>query len=75
LKKNGKAMVVDLCEHGFEEFKTEMGDLHLGFKPENIFRIARKYFSKVKVDKLLEICCKCSGRSAEIFVAFMQNCS
>jgi len=40
LKKNGKAMVVDLCEHGFEEFKTEMGDVHLGFKPENIYRMA-----------------------------------
>ncbi len=75
LKKNGKALVVDLCEHGFEEFKTEMGDLHLGFKPENIYRMARKHFSKVKVDKLPEICCECSGRSAEIFVAFMQNCT
>ena len=75
LKKNGKAIVVDLCEHGFEEFKTEMGDVHLGFKIENIYIMARKYFSKVKVDKLPEICCECSGRSAEIFVAFMQNCT
>ena len=75
LKKSGKAIVVDLCEHGFEEFKTEMGDVHLGFKPENIYRMARKYFSKVKVDKLPGICCECSGRSAEIFVAFVQNCS
>jgi SAM-dependent methyltransferase len=73
LKKRGKAMVVDLCEHGFEEFKTEMGDVHLGFKPENIYKMARKYFSEVKVEKLPGICCECSGRSARIFVATMQN--
>jgi len=75
LKKKGKAIVVDLCEHGFEEFKTEMGDVHLGFKPENVYKMARKYFSEAKVEKMPEICCECSGRSAEIFVAFMQNCS
>ena len=73
LKSKGKAMVVDLCEHGFEEFKTEMGDVHLGFKPENIYKVARKYFSEVKLEKLPEICCECSGRSARIFVATMQN--
>jgi len=75
LKRKGKAIVVDLCEHGFEEFKTEMGDVHLGFKPENIYEMARRYFSDVKVEKLPGICCECSGRSAEIFVAFMRNCS
>jgi len=75
LKKKGKAIVVDLCEHGFEEFKTEMGDVYLGFKPENVCDMARKYFSEVKVEKLPGICCECSGRSAEIFVAFMKNCS
>jgi len=73
LKKNGKAILVDLCEHDFEEFKTEMGDIHLGFKPENVQEMAQKHFSKVKVDKIQGICCECSGRSAEIFVAFMQN--
>jgi len=73
LKSKGKAIVVDLCEHGFEEFKTEMGDVHLGFKPENIYKMARKYFSEVKIDKLPGICCECSGRSARIFVATMQN--
>ncbi len=73
LKKSGKAIVVDLCEHGFEEFKMEMGDVHLGFKPENVHEMARKYFPKVKVEKIPGICCECSGRSAEIFIAFMQN--
>ena len=73
LKSKGQAIVVDLCEHGFEEFKTEMGDVHLGFKPENIYKMARKYFSEVKVEKLPGICCECSGRSARIFVATMQN--
>ena len=75
LKKKGKVIVIDLCEHGSEEFKTEMGDVHLGFKPESVHEMAREYFSKVKVEKMPRICCECSGRSAEIFVACMQNCS
>jgi len=73
LKKRGKAIVVDLCEHGFEEFRTEMGDVHLGFKPENVYEMAKKYFSEVKVEKLPGICCECSGRSARIFVVTMQS--
>jgi SAM-dependent methyltransferase len=73
LKKRGKAIIVDLCEHDFEEFRTEMGDVHLGFKPENIHEMAKKYFSEVKVKELSGICCECSGRSAKIFVVTMQN--
>jgi len=73
LKKRGKAIVVDLCEHGFEEFRTEMGDVHLGFKPENVYEMAKKHFPEVKVEKLPGICCECSGRSARIFVVTMQN--
>lgn len=75
LRKGGKTVVVDLCQHGFKEFKTEMGDVHLGFKLRDIRKMARKYFSKVEVKKLPGICCKSSGRSAEIFVAEMQNAS
>jgi len=73
LKMNGKAIVIDLCEHGFEEFRTEMGDVHLGFKPEHVNKIAKKYFSEVKIERIRGIWCGCSGRSAEIFVATMQN--
>jgi ubiquinone/menaquinone biosynthesis C-methylase UbiE len=73
LKKNGKAVIVDLCEHSFTEFKEEMGDIYLGFKPENIKRMAQKHFSTVEVKKIPGIRCKSSGRSAEIFVATMQN--
>mgnify|MGYP005834296703 CR=1 FL=1 len=73
LKKKGKAIVIDLCKHSFKEFRTEMGDVHLGFKPENIYKMAKKYFPIVEVDKLPGICCKSSGRSAEIFVATMKN--
>jgi len=74
LKKKGKTIVIDLCEHSFEEFKIEMDDVHLGFNPEEIYEMARKHFSDVKVEKMAGIYCKCSGRSAEIFVAVMQNC-
>jgi SAM-dependent methyltransferase len=73
LRKDGKAVIVDLCEHSFTEFKEEMGDIHLGFKPENIKKMACKHFSTVEVNKLPGISCKSSGRSAEIFVATMQN--
>lgn len=73
LKKNGKATVLDLCEHQFEEFKTEMGDLHLGFKLENVREMAKNYFPQVKIEKIPDIGCECSRRSAEIFVALMLN--
>jgi len=73
LKKKGKAIVVDLCKHSFKEFKTEMGDLHLGFRLETVHEMAQKYFSKVKVEKMSGICCECSGHSAEIFVALMHD--
>ena len=67
----GKAVVVDLCKHSFEEFREEMGDLHLGFEPELLKGIAEKHFSKVHVKKIPGICCTNSGRSAELFVAVM----
>jgi hypothetical protein len=50
-----------------------MGDIHLGFKPERIYKMAKRYFPTVKVEKLPGIHCKSSGRSAEILVATMQN--
>lgn len=73
LKADGKAVIVDLCEHGFEEFKTEMGDVHLGFKLEEIAKMAGKAFAEVHVEKMRGICCECSGRAAEIFFASMHG--
>src|SRR3990170_3766086 len=73
LTDNGKAVILDLCEHKFAEFKTEMEDVHLGFKLEDIRKKATKYFSKVTIEKMAGIGCTCSGRSAEIFVATMRN--
>ena len=73
LKKNGKAAVLDMFEHDFEEFKTEMGDIHLGFKQESIYEMARKHFAEVEVEKVSGIRCECSGRSTEIFIAKMQD--
>jgi SAM-dependent methyltransferase len=71
LKEDGKAVVVDLCEHSFEEFKTEMGDVHPGFKPEDVAKMASNTFAEVRVEKMRGICCECSGQSAEIFFAYM----
>lgn len=73
LTKNGKAVILDLCEHKFEEFKTEMGDVHLGFKLDHIQKMAKAYFTTVKIEKMCGICCSHSGRSAELFAASMQD--
>lgn len=71
VEPHGKAVIVDLCKHSFEEFKEEMADIHLGFEPEPLKEMAEKYFSKVHLGKIPGICCESSGRSAEVFVAFM----
>jgi SAM-dependent methyltransferase len=73
LAKDGKAIILDLCEHEFEEFKTEMGDVYLGFRLDDVRKMAKAHFLKVKIEKMPGIGCSCSGRSAEIFVASMRN--
>jgi ubiquinone/menaquinone biosynthesis C-methylase UbiE len=73
LKKNGQAVVLDLCEHKFEEFKTEMGDVHLGFRLDDIRKMAEAHFLEVEIEKMLGIGCSCSGRSAEIFAVSLRN--
>ncbi|MFQ5999401.1 MAG: methyltransferase domain-containing protein [Candidatus Bathyarchaeia archaeon] len=65
---DGKVVLVDLCKHSFEEFREEMGDLHLGFEPQLLKEGAKKHFSKVEVKKIPGICCESSGRSAELFI-------
>ena len=75
LKDNGKAIIVDLCKHSFKEFRGEMGDVHLGFKPETIYNMARKAFTKVTIEKMPGICCECSGRAATIFFAYAYGVS
>jgi len=71
LDVHGKAVFIDLCKHSFKEFREEMGDVHLGFEPELIKKLAEKHFSRVQVKKMPGICCESSGRSAELFIAFM----
>jgi len=73
LKTGGKAVIVDLCKHPFKEFREEMGDIHLGFNPEQIEKDAKKFFPKVFVEKLPGICCSSSGRCAELFIAYMRS--
>jgi ubiquinone/menaquinone biosynthesis C-methylase UbiE len=73
LTNNGKAIILDLCEHKFEEFKTEMGDVHLGFKLDAVQKMAKAYFTTVEIEKMSGICCSHSGRTAELFVASMQG--
>jgi SAM-dependent methyltransferase len=72
LKPDGKAVIIDMCAHTFTEFRDEMGDVHLGFDPEQIKKTAEKVFSKVTVEKLPGIYCSSSGRSAELSVATLR---
>lgn len=71
LADHGKAVFIDLCEHPFKEFQEEMADLHLGFDPAMIEKEAAMFFPKVHVGRIPGIRCECSGRSAEIFVAYL----
>jgi ubiquinone/menaquinone biosynthesis C-methylase UbiE len=73
LAPNGTAVVLDLCEHNFEEFRTELADVHLGFKLDYIKGLAEEEFSNVHVAKIPGISCSSSGRSAEIFVVSMKK--
>ncbi len=68
LEDHGRVVVIDLCEHPFEEFREEMGDIHLGFDPIIIEEQAREFFSNVNVERMKGICCESSGRSAELFI-------
>jgi SAM-dependent methyltransferase len=72
---DGTAVVVDLCQHSFAEFREEMGDYHLGFRTEDFAATASEFFSDVKVSKLSgpSIVCSSSGRSAELFIAVMRS--
>jgi len=71
LRTHGKVVIVDLCKHPFEEFREEMGDIHLGFELEQIERVAKKMFAETSVEKMPGICCSSSGRCAELFIAYM----
>lgn len=71
LRKNGKAIIIDLCTHPFKEFREDMGDIHLGFDPSFIEKEAKHFFKKVYVERMAGIGCKCSGRAADLFVAYL----
>lgn len=73
LDYSGKAVIIDLCEHPFQEFKEEMGDIHLGFDPKYVEETAGKFFPHVCVDKIPGIRCESTGRTAELFIAYMYN--
>jgi len=47
-----------------------MGDIHLGFQPEQIKEKVPKYFPRVQIEKISGICCEKSDRSAELFIAY-----
>jgi hypothetical protein len=50
-----------------------MGEIHLVFDLKTIKEIALKHFSRIKTEKIGGISCECSGRSAEIFAALLEQ--
>jgi ubiquinone/menaquinone biosynthesis C-methylase UbiE len=73
LKKNGKAIILDMCEHTFTEFKTEMQDIHLGFNLGDLQKTAKKHFTNVTIAKMPGISCSSSGRLAKLFTATLST--
>jgi len=74
MKYGGKLILVDLCKHGFKEFKEEMGDIHLGFELDYIKSELGKIFSTEKVEKMPGGCrCEKSGKSANLLIAAAEN--
>jgi SAM-dependent methyltransferase len=71
IEDRGKAIIIDLCEHSFKEFREEMGDIHLGFNPSLVEENAKKFFPNVYVKRIPGIRCECSGKSAELFIAYL----
>ncbi|RLG54319.1 MAG: hypothetical protein DRO00_01490 [Thermoproteota archaeon] len=71
VKPSGRVIVVDLCKHEFDEFREEMGDIHLGFDPAEFQKLAVNYFSQILIEKMQGICCTSSGRSVELFKAVL----
>ncbi|MGP8124823.1 MAG: class I SAM-dependent methyltransferase [Nitrososphaerales archaeon] len=74
LEPGGRAIIVDLCEHQFVEFREEMGDYHLGFKLSETEALASETFGDVSVEKLPKMCsCSASGRTADLFICVMRK--
>lgn len=75
MKYRGKLILVDLCKHNIEEYK-EMGDVHLGFEPDEIRSELGRIFSVERVEKIgvkcKEIAAKCK-ESGDLFIAVAEN--
>ncbi len=74
MMNNGRLILIDLCKHNFEEFKEELGDVHLGFKPDYIKSELGKMFSVERMQKMPHACkCKETGKSTDLFIAVAEN--
>ncbi len=70
MMNNGRLILIDLCKHDFEEFKEELGDVHLGFELDYIESELGKLFSVERMQKMPHACkCEVSGKSTDLFVA------
>lgn len=67
LGEGGIAVIIDICKHPYEEFREEMGDIHLGFDPTEVREIAKKYFKMANSYVIPGLRCEESCRSVEMF--------
>lgn len=63
-------MTIDLCEHSFEEFKEEMGDIHLGLKSKQIKKKLQNIFPEFKQRRCLELLGKLWPRGRTLHSVF-----
>jgi hypothetical protein len=59
--------MIDICKHPYEEFRGEMGDIHLEFDLTEVKEIAKKYFKMANSHIIPDLRCEESCRSVEVF--------
>ena len=67
LKDEGIAVIIDICKHPYEEFREEMGDVHLGFDLDELRKLGLKYFKNATTYVIPGVKCRESCKSIDMF--------
>lgn len=73
LRHGAPMVVVDMMEHGHEEFRASMGDVHLGFAPGQVAAWAAERFFRAEARVLPDACCTSDGERVGLFAATLQR--
>lgn len=66
-------VVVDMAEHGYAHFRAAMGDVHLGFRPEQVQAWALEHFAEAEASMLPDACCASGEEHVRLFAAAMRR--